>query len=435
MAEKTVKLAFTYKSTGATIYACKYNYETDTWENPAEDEGTLLTEVGGDIVNGYRYECEVTKGLYRLALSPLWNIIGAEGVYFATADLDFHIDGTDPDMQHNSEDVKFAADGTSLVSTDVRGAIEEVAGAGFDPASDNSLKAHLDDAVAAHAASAISCSVGAETDVEGALDDHETRISTLEAGTAVTPTGIEDYLGDLGVDVEWDAQDIANVEYAVRYLWKHIGESVPTDYTDLAHERRCLAPETEITYRSRRYDLSSSPDSNLIVYYAIGAKGGADADFTWSAVQSIEVELPVFTQEFRATFSGMAFRCDGTGASGGRSEYFLAVREPNQFPSADATPPTINVFVIPASSTGYQYTEIGFHAEVLPDNDVELILRNSVTGATKTFTVDAATGRIATALQSFLLEVLAGAELQIYTLDAKNMGDVHIWLRRTLYTG
>jgi len=272
------------------------------------------------------------------------------------------------------------------------------------------------------------------TETEGALDQLAERLRDLEEGEATAPAGIDDFLDSLGVVIGWDAQDVNDIQYAVKWLWKHRSESAAL-IDDMRHQKRTLAADELIPYFTRRVDLSSSPDTDLILYYAIAARGRADEDWVWSAVQSIEVEIPEYSQEFRAAFSGMAFRCDGTGASGGRSEYFLAVREPNQFPSADATPPTRNSFVIPAGTNSYQYTEIGFQAEVLPDDDVELILRNSVTGATKTFTINSATGRIATAAQAFLLEVLSGAELQIYTLDAKNMGDVHIWLRRTLYTG
>lgn len=275
------------------------------------------------------------------------------------------------------------------------------------------------------------------TETEGALDQLAERLRDLETGEATAPTGIEDFLSSLGVVVNWSAQEVNDIQYKLVFLWKHTGESVPV-IENLGHGQRSLAPEVLIPYFSRLSDLDSSPDSNLILYYAIGAAGRADVaedgtpDWHWSEVQSIEVELPEYTQEFRASLAGITLQCNGS--NGGTSELVEAVRCPNLFPSADANPPTENMFIFPKSAIPYQYTENITIANVEPDEDVTLYLRNAITGETKTFTIGT-DGRIDTEEQAFLMTILAETDLWIYTLDAHNMGDVTIWLRRVRYTG
>lgn len=428
MASQKTNFVF-YYTTGKTLYHCLWDETAGTYGDPSAATGTytLLVEGAATV-----YEEDVYGGKYRLVEED-------GGVYTTLYDDKFvgsidvmnHINDDDADMRHETEAIAIPVADQGRLGTTLDDALDNITGATWDKDSDDSLKTHLDDAVAAHAATAVSCAIAAYTTANAALAGHETRIAALETGAAAAPTGIDDFADSLGIVIKWDAQDVNDIQYAVKYLWKHTGESVAL-IGDLTHQRRSLAVEDLITFFSRRVDLASSPDSNLILYYAIAARGRADAVWTWSGVESIEVTLPEYTQEFRASLAGITLAC--TGADGGTSELFEAVREPNLFPTADATPPTTNYFVVPACAFDYQYTEITLHAAVLPDADVTLVLRNNTTGASKEITIDSATGRILVANQSFLLTILSGAELQIYTLDAKNMGDVHLWLRRTLYT-
>ncbi len=436
MPTKTTKYVF-YYVTGKTIYHCLWDESLSAYGDPSAGTGTYVLLIEGAATV---YEGNVYAGKYRIVEEAPVGVYTTlyDDKFVGSVDLVNHINDADADMRHTTEAIKIPAADQGRLGTTLDAALNYITGAAWDKDSDANLKGHLDDTTNAHAGTAIGFTpaVGADWDVvpatvEAALDELGDRVRDLETGTAAAPSGIDDFLDSLGVVVKWDAQDVHDIQYAIKYLWKHTSES-PALIGDLTHQRRTLAVEELITYFSRRLDLSSSPDSNLILYYAIAARGRADADWTWSAVQSIEVDLPEYTQEFRASLGGITLCCNG--ASGATSELFEAVREPNQFPTADATPPTENYYVVPACANNYQYTEITLHAAVLPDGDVSLILRNGTTGAVKSFTIDSGTGRIAVADQSFLLQVNSGAELQIYTLDAKNMGDVHLWLKRTLYT-
>lgn len=434
MAAQTTKISVRY-TTGKTLYHCLWDEGTSSYEDPSLGGGTLLIEVAATL-----YQEDVYGGKCRIVEEDPVGVFTTlyDDTFFGSIDLFNHINDDDSDMRHNTEAITIPAADQGRLGLTLDAALDNITGATWDKDTDDNLKTHLDAAADAHAGTAIGYTPAvagdwdvAPTTVEAGLDELADRVRDLETGVAVAPTGIDDFSDSLGIVVKWDAQDVNDIQYAIKYLWKHTSES-PALIGDLTHQRRTLAVEELITYFSRRVDLSSSPDSNLILYYAIAARGRADADWVWSGVQSIEVTLPEYTQEFRASLGGITLCCNG--ASGATSELFEAVREPNQFPTADATPPTENYYVVPACANNYQYTEITLHAAVLPDGDVSLILRNGTTGAVKSFTIDSGTGRIAVADQSFLLQVNSGAELQIYTLDAKNMGDVHLWLKRTLYT-
>jgi len=300
------------------IRACKSFDYGATYSDPATpfvagaNEWYDLTEHIYGSTNNATYEVDLPKGTYRLQslYSGTWSTISYfEKFYHITGDFDTHILGTDAVTKHDSEDIVFTNSITSITAVNVRDAIEQIAGAGWVSGTDKTLKGHTSDTTAAHAASAISCSVGALTDVESALDDHETRLDTLEAGTASTPANITDISGEIGIDIEWDNQYTVNgILYFFKYLWKHDYETAPT-IANLKHESQLGTSFCNINYGTRRFDIAINTDSNLTLYYAIGAWGrgdgftGAVPNIHWSAVQNTGVVIPKYKQEQIITLS------------------------------------------------------------------------------------------------------------------------------------
>ena len=447
MAERKNRVIFSgLKTNGTTrhsLYICRSFTEgagATPYGNPAlpfvatTNEWYLLNE-SVITTNSYFY-ADIPRGWYQYQVydstTTTYSVITPFDVlWHGSFDMDNHITNQDPAMGHDHEAIKIRALDTARLGNNLQLAVDNFIGAAWTDGVDDSLKTHLDDTVSAHPASAISCTVGTETDVEGALDDHETRIVALETGTASTPSGIHDFLGDLGVDVIWTAQDIAGIEYKTRHLWKHVAESVPTTYTDLSHEGRQLTPLAELPYYTRRFDLTSSPDTNLVLYYAIGAKGRADGAFTWSAVQSILVELPSFTQVFSGVLSGMSACC----SSGGSTVYALDsidIGSDENFPTATesgGSPLTEYIRQI-FQNHNVTITGIEFFSQSDISDDVTMNYRSSTSGTSGTFTISSTTmiGNVT----SISLPISAGDELQLWTLKPYGISHwrVKIWFTR-----
>lgn len=453
MAEQTNVLELTAaKLTGAGtaragIFACRFlglaYGDPSTPFVAGTNEWYELTEdnpVGSDY--SYFYE-DLPKGKYRLQVkddsgaSPVYTTIGHKAnIHHSTLDLDNHINDGDVDMRHETTAIAIPAAKALRLGNDSDAAFDNIAGATWDATADDSLKDHLDHGTApaslAHTDDAIETDTGIGGTVADLLDDHESRITALETGTASTPTGIEDFIGDLGIDIVWTAQDVDGIEYAVKYLWKHTSETVPGDEGDLSHYRRCLAPETEVTFRSRRFDLSSSPDSDLVLYYAIGAKGRADSDFTWSSVESINVTLPEFTQVFSGVLSGMSACCP----SGGSSVYALdsgIITSVENFPAGSESggAPIDDYIKATWQAHNITITAIELESGSAMSGDATISYRSQTTGTGGTFTVASSNRRGYASGLSLALD--AGDELQLWTADPKGIGHwrITVWFTRS----
>jgi len=424
------------------IFACRYL--AAAYGNPAlpfaadTNEWYELTEdnpVGN--ANSYFYN-DIPKGKYRLQLeddsggAPVYTTIGhKENIHHSSMDLDNHINDDDSDMRHETSAIAIPAADQGRLSTTLKLALDEITGATWDKDIDDNLKEHLDDTIAAHAASTISCTVGVLIDVESALDDHETRITALETGNAVTPAGIHDFLGDLGVDIVWTAQDVPEIEYKSRHLWKHTSESVPATYADLAHESRQLTSLSEIPYYSRRFDLTSSPDTNLVLYYAIGAKGRADAGFTWSTVQSIEVDLPTFTQEFTGVLNGLSVCTAGSASVYALDSIEIGSDENFPLGTEVAGAPTADYIRIPFQIHNVTITGIELFSQSALSDNCTMKYLSSTTGTGGNFTISQATKQ--GNASGLSVAVSAGDELQLWTTDPEGISHwrVKIWFTRS----
>jgi len=428
----------------AGIFACRYI--GSAYADPSTpavidvNEWWELTEdnpVGNP--NSYFFQW-IPKGKYRLQLkddsggSPVYTTIGhKENIHHSTLDFDNHINDDDTDMRHETNAIAIPATDQARLNTDLKLALDEIAGATWSRASDDSLKTHLDNTTDAHSASGITCTVGVFTDVESALDDHEVRITALETGNAVTPSGIHDFLGDMGVDVLWTAQDVNGIEYKTRHLWKHTGESLPATYSDLAHETRQLTPLSEIPYYSRRFDLTSSINTNLVLYYAIGAKGRADSSFTWSTVQSIEVEIPTYTQEFSGVLNGLSVCTSGGGSSSVYALDSIDIGDSENFPTATESggSPLTNYIRQIFQIHNVTITGIEFYSQSALSGDCTMKYKSTTTGTSGSFTV--ASSNKQGNISGLSLPITAGDELQLWTTDPKGISHwrTKIWFTRT----
>lgn len=317
MAELNSQFAVAYVPTSLTMLGlvmCRYigaGYgDPDLPFVAGTNEWYLLTEdvVSVTISN---YTAEIPKGSYKLMYNDSvggWLTLDPyDNVWHGSRDIQRHIEDLDADMRHDTEAVAIPVADQGRLGLTLDVALDNITGATWDKDTDNNLKGHLDDTTGAHAASAISCTVGLLTDVESVLDDHEARITALETGNAVAITGIGDFSGDVGVVIKWNPQDVEGIEYFFRYLWKHSYESVPALYTDLMHERRQGSPESDVLYDTRRFDIAINTDNDLVLYYAIGAKGGADASPIWTDVQNIGVVIPKYKQEQILTMTDVSW--------------------------------------------------------------------------------------------------------------------------------
>ncbi len=401
------------------------------WYELVEDnpEGSPYSYFYGDIPKGrYRLQVKDDSGG-----APSFTTIGhKENVHHSSQDMENHITDDDPDMRHETTSIAVPESDTARLGSTLDELIDNIAGSEWDQATDNSLKTHLDDSISAHDATAITCSIGVFTDVDSVLDDHETRISDLETGSAVTPTGIEDFHGDMGIDIAWQPQDIPGIEYAFRYIWKHRGETVPDDETDLGHQRRELAPETTVFYRSRRYDLSSNVNRDLVLYYAVGAKGRADSDFIWSAVEAIDVTLPEYNQEFTGVLNGLQL-CSGGGSASVYALDSIEIGSDENWPEAVLTDgiPTDGYLRIPFQVHSVTVTAIEIFSQTEMSGDATISLRSTTTGTGGELPVASATSM---GKQSGLsLPVNAGNEIQLWTENPQGMSHfrVKVWFTRS----
>jgi len=436
MAELTAKFAIAYSPTDASllgVYVCRYL--AGAYGNPAlpfaagTNEWWLLTETVIDATASF-YTEDIPKGRYKVVTNTLLggfaDLDPYVDIWHGTQDIDNHINDAAADMRHDHDAIAIEATDQGRLGLTLDAALDNITGATWDKDTDDNLKEHLDDTTDAHPASAISCTVGATTDVESALDDHETRITALETGTATTPAGIGEVSSEVGVSVYWTPQDVNGIEYRFRYLWKHSYETAPAAYTDLNHERRQESPETEVLYASRRFDLAVNTDSDLVLYYAIGAKGRADASPHWSSVQGVGVIIPKYTQEHIMTLTDVSWAQVSPSEDKDRER----IESDEVFPTCSGET---------GGTPDDNYLEWTSHFDSISVKGIAIVSGDAMSGtatlkyisttggAPGSFTVSNATRRGDSG--AIALTVNAGDSIHIWSLDTKGIGHYQIQIK------
>ena len=437
MAEWNNQIELKYLKINATtnigMFVERYNISAGTYGDPAVaflagvNEWYIMAETAIDATTSL-FKAQAPKGQFRIqskASTGVYTTLAAyDEFHHSTLDYDLHIlnSAGHSDLRHDTEAINVPAADQGRLGLTLDAALDSITGATWDKDTDISLKGHVDDTVAAHQATAIACTVGATTTVEAALDNHETRIAALETGSAAAITGLSDTGNQLGVGLYWDAQSVTGIEYWVRYLWKHSYETAPAAYTDLTHEARQQSPETEIGYWTRKIDLHINQDDDLVLYYAIGAKGRADASPVWSAVQHCGVIIPEYRSEQILHIADLSWAqvSPATGID------YVSIDTDEAFPTC-------------SHETGGVPDDNWLEAEYPFDDSVlkGISVRSGTTmsgtatvqylttaGASGSFTVSSATKKGATGVLN--LPMGAGDIVKIWSLDPKGMGHLNI---------
>ncbi len=296
------------------LYACRFlEGAYGSPELPFEsgvNEWFLLSEAIVDEHASY-YSALLPKGNYRIEKEEPDGFFDVLSIYqklwHGTEDIAIHLDRTTEDLKHKHEDIIISDDDRPRLGNTLKDALDNALGADWDRATDVSLKGHLSDAEDAHSASAITNTAGIYDNVQDILSDHEIRLNALETGNALLPEGIADFSGEVGIVIRWNPQNVNGIEYFFRYLWKHTYESIPESHLDLQHERRQTTPETEVIYGTRRFDIAINTENDLVLYYAVGAKGRADSAPLWSSGRATSVIIPPYKQEQILTLSDVSW--------------------------------------------------------------------------------------------------------------------------------
>jgi len=407
----------------------KYDVSTGSYGDPNTD-GIDLTEspIGA---SGYSYyTADVEVGTYKLVRSTdagaSWSDIEPFiDLGLTTADVEAHILATDDSLKHDGSEVLYTpasaskwTDGVGVVPDDVAEALDElsnwvyivrVSGSGTYVAYSPTTSGDWDTV---------------PDNVRDALDELASRLRALEGGTATAPTGIYNRHGKLGIIIGWDAQNVAGIEYKIKWVFKHTSESTPTD-SELKNEGRVLTNMHEVLYEQVHADLSVNPYDNVVLYYKVGAKGSADSDFVWSDLQSIEVDFPTYNQLFAGVLNGLSICTSGTSGSvtAIASDY---LDSDEVFPTASGETgglPDDNYIQFRFPENVY-IRRITIYADDHPTGDVDIKYYCQTTGASGSFAVSSSDGWGDSGSLSMQLD--AGDKLYIWTLDAKDMGHYRI---------
>lgn len=433
MAESLSRLIFAYISTAGTfdaLYACRLH--DDTYADPvlpfdeASNAWYLLSETTiGDPSDGASfYTAELPDGIYRIVkhdtVEGYTELIPYENIHHSTMDGQNHLIGDEESLRHTHNHINIAEPDEDRLGHDLRQAIDNFIGSDWDVASDDSLKDHLDTADNAHPASAILHTVGLLTSVDEILDDHEIRLYALENGTATTPTNINDISGEIGIDLYWDEQDVEGIEYYIRYLWKHSYETLPS-FANLEHQSRIGSPFFNINYGTRRFDIAINTDSDLVLYYAIGAKGRADTAISWSAVLSTGVIIPKYVQQQIVTLGSVSVQQlrAGTGSELINSDELF----PTCTGETDGEPD--DNFLIWGPLDDVRITEIKLRSGSAMSGDAVIKYRAPDSGGS--FTVSSAARR--GAVTGINLNVDDGQHLKIWSLAPQGIGHYTIQIK------
>ena len=407
-----------------------WNEASSSWD---EASATTMSVAATGTVNSL-YIADVDQGIYKIQVyndgTGVWEDLSGydDKIYVGTLDIDHHINGSVDSLKHEAEHIKFTSTDVDL-GTDIKTAIINLAGAGYDKDSHDSLKEHLEKTSGAHADTAISSSVGVGGSVNDVLDDHETRISALEGSSASTPTGIASYLGKVEAIIKWNHQE--NVRFYIRWLFKHGSESVPTG-DQLTNISDCASNIFGIPYEARFADLSTNPDEDVILYFQVGAKGYADTEIKWSDVQSLTIVLPEYVQEFRGVLNGFSI-CTGTPTGESVFWHWESIDSDEAFPNATLNDEGIaeKNYVSWSSPVHVKIAQIHIRGDTKPSEDVEMQIWAPGMSSPITFLVAAANGMggWAASGESEYIDLQAYKLLRIFTTDAKGLSHYHIQIK------
>jgi len=407
----------------------KYDVETGDYQDESEGIDLVETPIGA---SGYSYyTADVEVGTYKLVRSTdggaSWSYIEPfTDLGLATADIEAHILATDDSLKHEGVEILYDPSdppdwtgGVGVIPSNIGEALDLIANW------IRVVKASGDGSYVAYSPTTTDDWDTVPDNVRDALDELASRLRALEGGTATAPTGIYNRHGKLGIIIGWDAQDVAGIEYKIKWVFKHTSESTPTD-SELKNEGRVLTNMHEVLYEQVHADLSVNPYDNVVLYYKVGAKGSADDDFVWSDLQSIEVEFPSYNQLFAGVLNGLSI-CTGGGGSGSVTAIASDYLDSDEvFPTASGETgglPDDNYIRFRFPENVY-IRRITIYADDHPTGDVDIKYYCQTTGASGSFAVSSSDGYGDSGQLSMQLD--AGDELRIWTLDAKDMGHYRI---------
>ena len=200
-------------------------------------------------------------------------------------------------------------------------------------------------------------------------------------------------------------------------------------YTGAADTVQVMANRAAIPYEV--IQEATSATSGVEIDFIVATRYLADdalIEADYSTVSTAVVTFPTLNLVMHGEWTGAVSVCSTTT---GASEA-VSVQVPNLFPESATDPPTLRTerYTVPSGLNSHTYTEIMVECGVLPTSDVTLALRDSTGSSVGSVTIDSTTGQLtATTIN---VSVAAGNDLWIYTTNAYNMGDVRIWLRRTI---
>jgi hypothetical protein len=373
---------------------------------------------------------DLPMGIYRYAIQndsvspPVPVVIDVlTDIHHSTSDSEDHITDSDTTLRHTYSAIDVAPLDVARLGATLEAAFDNCIGATWAVGVDASLKGHLDSLVA-HLGSSIVSLVGVAGSVEDVLLDHETRITALEVGTALTPTGILDSHADLGILIYWTHQDVVGIEYAVRFLWKHVSEAPPTVVGDLPHWHVPRGSNTEIFYSTRYADLIISPDTDIVLYYAVGARARADLTYIWSTVKSLSVTIPAYTQVFSGALNSLGV-CAPTCSSGGSVLGTLTRSKSldSDFPEGTESGgvPTAGFEYLEFLTHDVIITGIEFESGTAMSGDTTLKFRSTTNGASGSFVISSVSRN--GSISDIYIPIDAGDQLQLWQVDyAPEMG-------------
>ncbi len=269
-------------------------------------------------------------------------------------------------------------------------------------------------------------------DITLTLDDHETRITNLEADSPQTPQNVTIKITTQCVHIKWDAQTPGTI-YIVRGEYHHTGEQITVDENSrilyAGYTPECLLPN-----ELRFADLESKPFENVVLSFKIWAQNSAGTS-TPTDKFDIEIDLTSELEEFCESISSS---CEKTSSC----DYIVT---PCSFVAGSFPTTPIDENELPTNAPAKTISfpsdlyliRIEIETKVAPTSDADIYFADSFSGKLYKLTVKsgerfARSEATATGNPSILVRRYPESNLMIYSPSPSGLEDVEIrlWLRR-----
>jgi len=162
------------------------------------------------------------------------------------------------------------------------------------------------------------------SEIQGDIDDLDTRVSALEGETPDTPADIESLRTPGGVHIKWTPQ-VSGTLFIVRGVYHHSDEQVGIDENSRILYSGYI-PECVLSNSMRFADIESRPFSDIHLSFKIQAHTAA-GESELSDVESLELDLTIERAEF---CDSAVADCDFDSSSCAIS--YLTINYPGAFP-------------------------------------------------------------------------------------------------------